>query len=97
MAIARAIIKDAPILIMDEATSSLDNITEKEIYKTIKNLMKNKTILIISHRLSTIEDSDIIYVLDKGKVDSYGSHKDLLNKSEIYKKLHLKEKLENEF
>ncbi len=97
VAIARAIIKDAPILIMDEATSSLDNITEKEIYKTIKNLMKNKTILIISHRLSTIEDSDIIYVIDKGKVDNFGSHSDLLDKSEIYKKLQLKEKLENEF
>ncbi len=97
VAIARAMIKDAPILIMDEATSSLDNITEKEIYKTIKNLMKNKTILIIAHRLSTIEDSDIIYVMDKGKVDNYGSHKDLFNKSEIYKKLQLKEKLENEF
>ena len=96
VAIARAIIKDAPILIMDEATSSLDNITEKEIYITIKELMKNKTVLIIAHRLSTIEDSDIIYVLDKGKIDSFGSHKDLLEKSEIYKKLQLKEKLENE-
>ncbi len=97
IAIARAIIKDAPILILDEATSSLDNITEKEIYKTIKNLMKNKTILIISHRLSTIEDSDIIYVLDRGKIDNFGSHEDLINKSEIYKKLQLREKLENEF
>ena len=97
VAIARAIIKDAPILIMDEATSSLDNITEKEIYRVIKELMKNKTILIIAHRLSTIEDSDIIYVLDKGKIDNFGSHTDLLSKSEIYKKLHLKEKLEYEF
>ena len=97
VAIARAIIKDAPIIIMDEATSSLDNITEKEIYKTIKDLMLDKTILIISHRLSTIEDSDIIYVLEKGKIDSFGSHKELLDKSEIYKKLQLKEKLENEF
>ncbi len=96
VAIARAIIKDSPILIMDEATSSLDNITEKEIYKTIKNLMKNKTILIIAHRLSTIEDSDIIYVIDKGRIENFGSHTDLLNKSEIYKKLQLKEKLENE-
>ena len=97
VAIARAIIKDAPILIMDEATSSLDNIIEKEIYKTIKDLMKNKTILIIAHRLSTIEDSDIIYVVDKGKIDNFGSHSELLIKSDIYKKLQLKEKLENEF
>ncbi len=97
VAIARAIIKDAPILIMDEATSSLDNFTEKEIYKTIKNLMKNKTILIIAHRLSTIEDSDIIYVINKGNIDSFGSHDDLINKSEIYRKLQIREKLENEF
>ena len=97
VAIARAIIKDAPIFILDEATSSLDNITEKGIYKTIKNMMKDKTILIIAHRLSTIEDSDIIYVIDNGKVDSFGSHKELLNNSEIYKKLQLREKLENEF
>ncbi len=97
IAIARAIIKDAPILILDEATSSLDNIIEKEIYKTITNLMKNKTILIIAHRLSTIEDSDIIYVINKGKVENFGSHSDLLTKSATYKKLQLKEKLENEF
>ncbi len=97
VAIARAIIKDAPILILDEATSSLDNITEKAIYKTIKDLMKNKTILIVAHRLSTIEDSDIIYVVDNGKIESFGSHEELLNTSEIYKKLQLREKLENEF
>ena len=97
VAIARAIIKDAPILILDEATSSLDNITEKAIYKMIKNLMKNKTVLIIAHRLSTIEDSDIIYVVDNGKINSFGSHEDLLTKSEIYKKLQLREELENEF
>ena len=97
VAIARAIIKDSPIIIMDEATSSLDNITEKEIYKTINGIVKNKTILIISHRLSTIEDSDIIYVLEKGTVDSFGTHSELLNDSKIYKKLHLKEQLENEF
>lgn len=97
IAIARAILKNGPILIMDEATSSLDNITEKEVLKTIKNVMKDKTILIIAHRLSTIEDSDIIYVLDKGKIESFGTHQELLNKSEIYKKLQLKEQLENDF
>jgi len=97
IAIARAILKNGPILIMDEATSSLDNIIEKEVLKTIKNLMKDKTILIIAHRLSTIEDSDIIYVLDKGKIESFGTHQELLNKSEIYKKLQLKEQLENDF
>ena len=97
VAIARALIKDAPILILDEATSSLDNITEKSIYKTINDLMKNKTILIIAHRLSTIEDSDIIYVVDNGKIDNFGSHEQLLKNSEIYKKLQIREKLENEY
>ena len=97
IAIARALIKDAPLLIMDEATSSLDNITENKIHETINNLMNNKTKLIIAHRLSTIEDADIIYVLDKGKIESHGSHEELISKSAIYKKLQLREQLENEF
>ena len=97
IAIARALIKDAPLLIMDEATSSLDNITENKIHETINNLMKNKTKLIIAHRLSTIEDADIIYVLDKGKIESQGSHEELILNSTIYKKLQLREQLENEF
>ena len=97
IAIARALIKDAPLLIMDEATSSLDNITENKIHETINSLMNNKTKLIIAHRLSTIEDADIIYVLDKGKIESQGSHEELISKSTIYKKLQLREQLENEF
>ena len=97
IAIARALIKDAPLLIMDEATSSLDNITENKIHETINNLMNNKTKLIIAHRLSTIEDADIIYVLDKGKIESQGKHEELISKSTIYKKLQLREQLENEF
>ncbi len=97
IAIARALIKDAPLLIMDEATSSLDNITENKIHETINGLMNNKTKLIIAHRLSTIEDADIIYVLDKGKIESHGKHEELISKSTIYKKLQLREQLENEF
>ena len=97
IAIARALIKDAPLLIMDEATSSLDNITENKIHETINSLMNNKTKLIIAHRLSTIEDADIIYVLDKGKIESHGKHEELISKSTIYKKLQLREQLENEF
>ncbi len=97
IAIARALIKNAPLLIMDEATSSLDNITENKIHETINSLMNNKTKLIIAHRLSTIEDADIIYVLDKGKIESQGKHEELISKSIIYKKLQLREQLENEF
>jgi len=96
IAIARALIKNSPILIMDEATSSLDNITEKKIQDALKEVMKNKTTLIIAHRLSTIKDADVIYTLDKGVIECQGKHDDLLNNSKVYKKLQLKENLENE-
>ena len=96
IAIARAILKDSPILLLDEATSALDNLTEMKIQDSIKKLMKKKTSLIIAHRLSTIEDSDLIYVLEKGKIIDSGNHVDLLKKCYLYKRLHLKEKLENE-
>ena len=96
ISIARAILKNSPILLLDEATSSLDNITEKKIQHSINKLMENKTSLIIAHRLSTIEDADLIYVLDKGKIIDSGSHNELLKKCELYSKLHLKEKLDDE-
>tara|TARA_B110000438_G_scaffold235288_1_gene231970 strand:- start:1099 stop:2859 length:1761 start_codon:yes stop_codon:yes gene_type:complete len=97
IAIARAIIKKSPILLLDEATSSLDNLTEKKIQVSIKKLMQNKTSLIIAHRLSTIEDSDLIYVLDKGKIISSGKHEWLIDNCLLYKQLHLKEKLQDEY
>jgi len=93
IAIARAIIKNAPILLLDEATSSLDNVTEQKIQNSINKLMKNRTSLIIAHRLSTIEDADIIYILNKGKIEDYGTHNELINKSKLYSKLHLQEEL----
>ena len=96
IAIARAIIKNSPILLLDEATSSLDNITENKIQESIKKLMKNKTSLIVAHRLSTIEDSDLIYVLDRGKIIDCGSHQELLSNCSLYKELHSKEKLKDE-
>ena len=91
IAIARALIKDAPILIMDEATSSLDNLTEKEIQIALDELMRNKTTIIIAHRLSTIKNSDIIFTLDKGSIESKGDHKYLIKNSIVYKKLQLQE------
>ena len=96
IAIARAIIKNSPILLLDEATSALDNLNESKIQKSIKKLMLNKTSLVVAHRLSTIEDSDIIYIIEKGKITEFGNHEYLIKKSNLYKKLHLKEKLENE-
>ena len=96
IAIARAILKNSPILLLDEATSSLDNLTENKIQDSLKKLLFRKTSLIVAHRLSTIEDADLIYVLDKGKIVDSGNHIQLLEKSELYKKLQLKEKLDNE-
>ena len=96
IAIARAIIKNSPILLLDEATSSLDNLTENQIQESINQLMKNKTSIVVAHRLSTIEDADLIYVIENGKIIDSGNHKYLLNNSNLYKNLQMKEKLENE-
>ena len=84
LSIARAILKSPDILVMDEATSNLDSITEKAISDTMDEFMKDKTALIIAHRLSTIKNCDVIYVLEKGKVIEFGNHKDLLNKQGYY-------------
>ena len=87
LSIARAILKKPDILVMDEATSNLDSITEKAISDTMNEFMEDKTALIIAHRLSTIKTCDVIYVLEKGKVIEFGSHKELLNTKGYYYKL----------
>ena len=92
IAIARALAKNAPILIMDEATSSLDNLTEREIQSALDEVMKNKTTIIIAHRLSTIQNADVIYTIENGKVESKGNHEYLIKNSAVYKKLQLQEK-----
>lgn len=78
IAIARVILKDAPILILDEATSSLDSITEKAIQDTLDDVMKDKTVIVVAHRLSTIAHLDRILVFDKGRIIEDGSHAELL-------------------
>ena len=88
LAIARALLKDPPILILDEATSSLDTESEKYVQEAIDNLMKDRTVLVIAHRLSTIVNADRIIVLDNGKIVESGTHTELLDKSGIYKNLY---------
>ena len=87
VAIARAILKDAPILVLDEATSSLDSESESLIQDALRQLMKNKTVIVIAHRLSTIMQMDRIIVMEEGKVTDMGTHDQLLKKVGIYQKL----------
>ena len=87
IAIARAILRDSPILLLDEATSSLDAISENAIKTAIDNVSGNKTIIVIAHRLSTVRNADRILFLEKGKIDSDGSHRELMRTNKKYKKL----------
>ena len=91
ISIARAILKETPIILLDEATSSLDAETEDKIQKGLSYLTKNKTTLVIAHRLSTILSSEKIFVIDKGDLVSEGTHEELLNKSSIYKNFYEKQ------
>ena len=91
LSIARAIIKKSSIILLDEATSSLDADTESKIQKAINFLTEGKTTIVIAHRLSTILNSDKIYVIDKGEVVGEGKHEDLLNSSKIYKNFYEKQ------
>jgi ATP-binding cassette subfamily B protein len=87
IAIARAILADAPILILDEATSSLDSVTEKYIQDSLVKLMQNRTTLVIAHRLSTLSRMDRILVFDKGKIVEEGSHNALMEKNGLYARM----------
>jgi ATP-binding cassette subfamily B protein len=87
VAIARAILKDAPILVLDEATSALDSESEVLIQKALWELMKDRTAIVVAHRLSTIQKMDRIVVLDNGKIIEEGSHKALLKNKGLYAKL----------
>lgn len=87
IAIARALLKDAPILVMDEAVSNLDTKTDQEIQDTIRNLSHKKTILIVAHRLSTIREADRLVVLHRGEVVQEGTHEELIKKEGFYKNL----------
>ncbi len=87
IAIARAVLKNAPILILDEATSSLDSITEELIKQSLNSAMKNRTVIVIAHRLSTLQSMDTIVVMDQGKIIEQGSHNELITLNGFYKNL----------
>jgi len=91
LSIARAVLKNSPIILLDEATSSLDSESEEKVQNAIINLTKNKTTLVIAHRLSTIIRADKIFVLNQGKVADFGTHNELLKNSMIYKNLYSKQ------
>lgn len=97
LSIARAFLKDAPIVILDEIAASLDVENENKIQESLNRLMKDKTVIIISHRLKSIENVDKIVVINDGKVDCFGKHCELLEKSNLYKKLVEEERLVEEF
>ncbi len=88
IAIARTLLLNTKIILFDEATSALDNESQEYIKMTIDNLIKDHTIIIVAHRLSTIIDSDIIHIIDKGELAGSGTHKELLEKSSIYRSLY---------
>ena len=88
LTIARAMLKDAPILILDEATSALDSESEKEVQAGINNLMQRRTTFVIAHRLSTVTGADKIVVLDNGRIMETGSHEELLKREGRYHSLY---------
>jgi len=87
LSIARVFLKNPAIVILDEATSSLDSISEMQIQKALDNLLKNRTAIIIAHRIATIKNADKIYVVEKGSIQSHGNHKELIRTSPLYKEI----------
>ena len=87
LTIARAILRNPPVLILDEATSALDSESEKLVQEALTKLMEGRTSVVIAHRLSTIQNADIIVVMEKGKIIQQGSHAELIKDDNMYKKL----------
>ena len=88
IAFARAILKDAPVLILDEATSSLDTVSEQAVQKALRNVVKQRTTIVVAHRLSTIQNADTIIVMDDGRIKASGTHEELMHESRLYQELY---------
>ena len=88
VAIARAMLRGAPILLLDEATSALDTTSERQVQEALSRLMQDRTTIVIAHRLSTVQDADRIYVLDRGAVVESGVHETLIAKGGLYARLY---------
>jgi ATP-binding cassette, subfamily B, bacterial MsbA len=88
ISIARALLSNAPILVLDEATSQLDTESEVLVQRALANLMEGRTVMVIAHRLSTIRRADRIVVIDQGRVSEEGTHAELVNQGGIYQRLH---------
>jgi len=88
IAIARAIIRQTPILILDEPTSAIDAASEELVFEALDRLMKEKTSLVIAHRLATVQRADVIFVLDQGKIVQQGAHRELLARGGLYAELY---------
>ena len=87
LSIARAVLKNPPIMVLDEATSALDTESERLVQNALENMMKNRTSVVIAHRLSTIQNADQIVVMQKGQIVEQGTHTELIQKNGMYKKL----------
>ena len=88
LAIARTVLMDPPILILDDSTSSVDTMTEEKIQQALADLMKNRTTFVIAHRLSTIRDADSVIVLDQGRIVEHGTHDDLSTQNGHYRRIY---------
>ena len=86
--IARALYHDPPVIVMDEATSALDNVTERVVMEAVQKLGAQKTIILIAHRLTTIQEADKIFVLNKGVIVESGTHRSLLEREGLYRHLY---------